>query len=145
MSGSEQQAGYAGDVSVADAYAALRDIPGAVLVDVRSEAEWSFVGLPDLAAVAKQPVRVAWQTFPGMKPNPDFVAQVAAQAPARDAPVYFLCRSGGRSRSAAIAMTQAGYAKAFNIAGGFEGDLDAAKKRGKVNGWKAAGLPWSQT
>jgi len=145
MSGSEQQAGYAGDVSVADAYAALRDDPRAVLVDVRSEAEWSFVGLPDLSALAKQPARIAWQTFPGMKPNPDFVAQVLAQAPARDAPVYFLCRSGGRSRNAAIAMTREGYAKAFNIAGGFEGDLDTAKKRGAVNGWKAAGLPWSQT
>jgi rhodanese-related sulfurtransferase len=145
MSGLEkQQADYAGDVSVADAYAALRGDPNAHLVDVRSDAEWSFVGLPDLSAAGKQPARIAWQTFPGMKPNAEFMAQLAAAVP-KEAPVYFLCRSGARSRAAAIAATKAGYAKAFNIAGGFEGDLDAEKKRGRVGGWKAAGLPWSQS
>ena len=59
--------------------------------------------------------------------------------------MLLLCRSGGRSRAAAMALTAAGYAHAYNIAGGFEGDLNATKHRGGMNGWKAAGLPWNQT
>jgi len=59
--------------------------------------------------------------------------------------VVFLCRSGARSRAAAIAMTAAGFAKAFNASGGFEGDLDALRHRGNNNGWKAAQLPWKQS
>jgi len=59
--------------------------------------------------------------------------------------LLFLCRSGVRSRAAAIAMTAAGYSRAYNIAQGFEGDPDAERHRGNKNGWKASGLPWKQT
>ena len=59
--------------------------------------------------------------------------------------IYFLCRSGVRSKHAAIAMTEAGWARCFNIASGFEGPPDPAGHRGTVDGWKAQGLPWTQT
>lgn len=142
---SPSNAGYAGDVGVADAMQALADEPKAVLVDVRSQPEWTFVGLPDLNAIGKRPVCIEWQVFPGMAANPNFLSQLADAVSERGAPVYFLCRSGARSRAAAIAATTAGFSRAYNIAGGFEGDLDDRGHRGSRTGWKAAGLPWRQS
>lgn len=138
-------AGYAGDVQPREAWEALASRPDAVLVDVRSTAEWTFVGLPDLRSLEKQPVLVPWQNFPGMVPNPDFIETLKAQIPSTAAPIYFLCRSGARSRAAAIAATAAGYAACYNIAGGFEGNLDESAHRGTRDGWKASGLPWAQS
>ena len=123
--------------------------PKVQLVDVRTMAEWNFVGLPDLSALGRKVHCVEWQDFPSSEINPDFVAQasgaLASAGVQKDTPLLFLCRSGARSRAAAIAMTGAGYQKSFNVAGGFEGDLDATRHRGKNNGWKAAGLPWKQS
>ena len=127
----------------------LNSDPKAQLVDVRTAAEWTFVGLPDLAGLGRRLHCVEWQSFPSMAANPDFVAEtqsaLAAAGAGPEAPVLFLCRSGGRSRAAAIAMTGAGYKKAFNVAGGFEGDLNTERHRGGNNGWKAQGLPWRQS
>lgn len=134
---------YAGDISVQDAWSCLQD--GARLVDVRTQAEWNFVGLPDLGGLASQVHCVEWQSFPTGAQNPDFVRAVEAELGSdRTAPVLLLCRSGARSRAAAIALTRAGFAQAFNVTGGFEGDIDADGHRGRRNGWKAAGLPWRQ-
>jgi rhodanese-related sulfurtransferase len=140
---------YAGDLDAAAAWALLEREPKAQLIDVRTVAEWNFVGLPDLAPLGRKVHCVEWQQFPSMAPNPNFVSQASAALDAAGAaqqtPVLFLCRSGARSRAAAIALTEAGFGQAFNIAGGFEGDLDGARHRGAVNGWKAAGLPWKQS
>ncbi len=136
---------YAGDLSPEEAWALLKSDPAARLVDVRTSAEWNFVGIADLSALGREAALVEWQILPSMQVNPGFVAQTGQACPEPTAPVLFLCRSGARSRSAAIAMTRAGYAKAYNIAGGFEGDLDADRHRGGKNGWKASGLPWKQT
>jgi rhodanese-related sulfurtransferase len=140
---------YAGDLGVAEAWDILAQEPRAQLVDVRTVAEWNFVGLPDISPLARQVHRIEWQAYPTMQPNPNFVADTAEALHAAGAspatPVLFLCRSGARSRAAAMAMTRAGYEKAFNIAGGFEGDLDQEGHRGMVSGWKAAGLPWRQS
>lgn len=135
---------YAGDVTPRDAYEAIERDATAALIDVRTQAEWSFVGLPDLRATRRQPVLVEWQAFPAMARNPDFVAELARAGIAKGRPLYFLCRSGARSRAAAIAMTAAGYGPCYNIAGGFEGNRDSEGHRGTVEGWKAAGLPWRQ-
>ena len=115
-----------------------------ILVDVRSEAEWAFVGVPDLSDLNKEPLLIAWQHFPGMTPNAGFVAAVTAKVADKGAPILFLCRSGARSKAAAIALTAEGYSACFNILGGFEGDLDPARHRGVLAGWKAEGLPWFQ-
>lgn len=146
----QQVAGYAGDLSPQEAWKLLQSDKAAVLVDVRSRPEWSFVGLPDLSTIGKRPVLVAWQHWtPGpqgaaMMANPDFARELASAGIEPEAPVIFLCRSGARSRAAAIAVTQLGYARAYNLAGGFEGGHDASRHRGRVDGWKAAGLPWGQ-
>jgi rhodanese-related sulfurtransferase len=140
---------YAGDLALRAAWDLLAHETGAQLVDVRTVAEWNFVGLPDLSALTRQAHRIEWQSYPSMQINPNFVAdaieQLQAAGAGPDTSVLFLCRSGARSRAAAVAMTRAGFHKAFNIAGGFEGDLDGEGHRGKINGWKATGLPWRQT
>lgn len=135
---------YAGDVSATEAWQAIQNDPDAVLVDVRTQPEWVFVGLPDLSSVGKQPLLVQWQMYPSMQVNPQFPQQVADAGAASEKKLYFICRSGARSRSAAIAMTQAGYAQCFNVAGGFEGGHDTSRHRGTKEGWKASGLPWVQ-
>jgi rhodanese-related sulfurtransferase len=136
---------YAGDVSVEEAWARLRDDSSATLIDVRTRAEWSYVGLPDLSESGKNVALIEWQTFPTGEANPSFVEEVKALGAPADAPLFFICRSGARSRSAAVAVTAAGYTNCFNVAGGFEGDHDENGRRGTVDGWKAAGLPWEQS
>lgn len=142
--------GYAGDLSPRDAWQRLQADKTAVLVDVRSRPEWSFVGVPDLTSIGKRPILVAWQHWNSgpqgatMAPNGAFAAELAAAGVVPTAPVIFLCRSGARSRAAAIAVSQLGYTQAFNLSGGFEGGHDSSRHRGCVDGWKAAGLPWGQ-
>jgi len=138
-------ADYAGDVSPRETWDALQQVKGGVLVDVRTKPEWSFVGIPDLDPVGKQLVMVEWQQFPAMEINNGFTDEVAAAGVDRETPVYFLCRSGVRSRSAAMAMTAAGYGPCYNVAGGFEGDKNPDQHRGTTNGWKFNGLPWRQS
>ena len=137
-------AGYAGDVDVVAAWEGIKGVTNSMLVDVRTQAEWNFVGVPDLSSVEKQPVLVEWQVFPAMEVNGFFVEAVAEAIPDKSAPIYFLCRSGARSKSAAMAMTQAGYAECYNISQGFEGPHDSERRRGSTDGWKARGLPWVQ-
>jgi rhodanese-related sulfurtransferase len=138
-------ASYTGDVAPATAWKILSDLKDAVLIDVRTRAEWNYVGLPDLDSIAKKPALLEWQIFPSMQPNPEFVAALSGAVANKGAPLLFLCRSGARSAAAAKAMTAAGYSTCLNVADGFEGPLDAQAKRGSAGGWKAAGLPWRQT
>ncbi|MDR2637578.1 MAG: rhodanese-like domain-containing protein, partial [Zoogloeaceae bacterium] len=108
---------------------------GAKLVDIRSRAELDFVGRVPGA------VEIEWQQYPGGADNPYFMRQLRAQVD-REALLLFLCRSGHRSDLAAAAATAAGYSACYNVLEGFEGDLDANGQRGKVGGWRLAGLPW---
>ncbi|MFC3626826.1 rhodanese-like domain-containing protein [Vogesella amnigena] len=128
---------YGGALLPAEAWQLRQALPGSVIVDVRSAAEWQFVG------VVPEAVRVELRTFPGMVPNAQFVPQLEAQV-SKDATVLFLCRSGARSDEAARLAAAAGYREVYNVLEGFEGDRDGEQHRGQVNGWKAAGLPWIQ-
>jgi rhodanese-related sulfurtransferase len=135
-------------VSVNEAWARLKDDAASTLIDVRTGAEWAFVGLPDLSSIGKRPLLVEWQEFPGNQVNKAFVERVAEALAAiganKDSELFFICRSGGRSLSAARAMTAAGYSRCRNVADGFEGPLDPNRHRGQLGGWKAKGLPWVQ-
>jgi len=128
--------GYAGALTPAEAHKLMQ--AGAKLVDVRTK--------PELLYVGKVPgsVAVEWQTYPGNRENPEFLAELAAAVP-KDTPVMFLCRSGARSNAAAEAATRAGWKEAYNILEGFEGDKDTSQHRGTVSGWRKAGLPWTQS
>ena len=136
--------GYAGDLSPTEAWQKLATLPRAVLVDVRTQAEWSYVGLPDLGSLAKPVHRLSWQVFPEMQVNPGFVESVQAAGIAPDQPILLLCRSGVRSVAAAKALTEQGFTQCYNIRDGFEGPGDGEKHRGRVSGWKVEGLPWVQ-
>jgi len=138
-------AGYAGDVTPATALKILSEHKDAILIDVRTRAEWNYVGLPELASIGKKPVLLEWQVFPSMQQNPEFVATLGNAVADKDTPLLFLCRSGVRSAAAAKALSAAGYSTCFNVAEGFEGPLDSHGKRGSAGGWKASGLPWRQT
>ncbi len=135
---------YAGDLVPPDAWTLLEENKDAVLIDVRTDPEWRFVGVPDLAPIGKQVLLVEWQRYPGGVPNAAFVDDMKSQGLEPGQPLLFLCRSGARSRSAAMAMTQAGFGPCYNVAEGFEGDKDGDGHRGRVGGWKLAGLPWRQ-
>jgi len=134
---------YAGELSASEAYELLQNV-GGLLVDVRSVPEWQFVGTPDVSATQGQFATISWKTYPQMTVNPEFSAQLANSGVSKDIPIYFICKTGGRSLDASVAMTEAGHAYCFNITNGFEGDVNDAGHRGAVNGWKAANLPWKQ-
>jgi rhodanese-related sulfurtransferase len=143
----QRPADYAGELSVADAYTLLKEDEKAELVDVRTPAEWTWVGVPGLG---RTPIFVEWASYPGMRPAADFAQRVIAELTARGAdqetPVLFLCRSGVRSLAAARALASAGWRRCYNVSEGFEGGLDAAThRRGGLGGWRAGGLPWTQT
>lgn len=128
-----RQHGYAGEMSVEEAWKLLGMKADAVLVDVRTPQEWEQIGLPDLANLGKDVHRIAWMFMPG-GPNAQFVPEFSRLQVAQDTPVLLLCRSGARSQAAAMALTQTGYTRCFNVSSGFEGP----------NGWKARQLPWKQ-
>lgn len=135
--GKEMNLSYEGALYPQEAWEILQSAPGAKLVDVRSRAELDWVGgVPDA-------ISIEWATYPGMKPNPHFLAQLE-QLVDKESLVIFLCRSGVRSHHAAAAATQAGYSDCYNVLEGFEGERDAENHRNVLGGWRAAGLPWEQ-
>jgi len=127
---------YAGALLPAEAHELMK--AGVKLVDVRTKPELQYVGrIPGSLAVE-------WQTWPGGKPNPEFLGELAASV-GKDEAVMFLCRSGARSHGAAEAAMRAGWKETYNVLEGFEGDKDGGGHRNTVNGWRKAGLPWTQT
>lgn len=136
---------YAGDITPSQAWELLRDNAAAVLIDVRTEAEWRFVGVPDTGSIDRPTALIEWVDGTG-SPNPRFAEQLSKALAGRDpeAPVVFLCRSGQRSAHAAGVATDLGISPSYNVIDGFEGPLDAQGRRGGA-GWRAEGLPWRQS
>lgn len=126
---------YAGALTPAEAFEVWQMAPNAKLVDVRTRAEWDWVGrIPEAE-------EIEWMSYPGNLPNDHFLAQLKQQVDP-EALVMFICRSGVRSDKAASLASQAGYAEAYNVLEGFEGDKDSDGHRGNLGGWRHAGLPW---
>jgi rhodanese-related sulfurtransferase len=137
---------YAGDITPLQAWKLLSDNPRAVLVDVRTDAEWRFVGVPDLSSLGREVVYIEWNATDGRR-NENFADELKGRVPPaaddEERPVVFLCRSGNRSIGAAEVATAVGLTPAYNVLDGFEGHLDANGHRGET-GWRAVGLPWKQ-
>lgn len=129
---------YLGALTPQEAYRVMQLAPSARLVDVRAHAEWDLVG------VIPNAVQIEWQAYPGWVANPYFVQQLK-QILDHEAMLLFICRSGGRSHRAAEVATQAGYGECYNVLEGFEGDRDKVTQQRILNGWKKAGLPWTQS
>ena len=135
---------YAGDIKPTEAWDILQQDASAVVIDTRTDAEFSYVGGPDLSGMPNPQHRISWKIFPTMEKNPHFEDAVKEAVPDPTTKILFLCRSGIRSAAAATAMTALGYKCCYNIAEGFEGDKNDDAHRGTVNGWKVRGLPWVQ-
>lgn len=129
---------YFGALTPLEAYALLGGNPRAQLIDVRTRAEWDFVGRVPGSTL------IEWNSYPSGTRNPAFLEQLQAAAEDRQAPVLFICRSGQRSDSTARVAAAAGYTMAFNVLEGFEGAKDSEGHRGTLGGWRKAGLPWIQ-
>lgn len=136
---------YAGDLTPTEAWDLLKADQSAQLIDVRTSPEWTFVGTPDLGAIGKRTALIPWQSYPSMQINPTFAEDIRRLSVPPEAPLLFICRSGARSRAAAEMVADAGYRRCYNVADGFEGPVDAEGHRGRRAGWKAAGLPWTQS
>jgi rhodanese-related sulfurtransferase len=132
------------DIEPGKVWDALKSDPQAALCDVRTDVEWSFVGLPNLEEAGKEPVLIPWQVYPSMQRNGAFVEHLRAAGLTPEHRIYFLCRSGARSLAAVPAARTAGFPEVYNVADGFEGPVGPEGHRGTVAGWKADGLPWQQ-
>lgn len=126
---------YAGALTPREAFEIWQLAPGAKLVDVRTRAEWDWVGRIPGAE------EIEWMSYPNNQANTHFLAQLKQQVDP-EALVMFICRSGARSDKATSLASQAGYTEAYNVLEGFEGEKDASGQRGKTGGWRHAGLPW---
>lgn len=137
------------DSDVSEVWTSLSENQNSLLIDVRTKAEWSFVGVPDLSTLGKQAILKEWQSFPTMAVNPAFVTETTQAIEEvggdKTTELFFLCRSGVRSLSAAAVMIEAGFENCFNVTGGFEGPPDDKGHRGTVDGWKHQSLPWKQS
>jgi rhodanese-related sulfurtransferase len=138
---------YTGDVTVGACWEAVSGNGDAFLIDVRTAAEWTYVGFPRLPSSERQLFQ-EWQVYPSMAVDPQFAEKVAARIAelggSTSSELYFLCRSGVRSMGSAAALSAAGFQHCYNVLDGFEGPPDAEGHRGRIAGWKAAELPWAQ-
>lgn len=132
------------DVPPGAAWEALSSDENARLVDVRTDAEWTYVGVPDLSSIDKRLILIEWQAYPTMRRNMGFEDELAKAGLTPENRIYFICRSGQRSKDAAYAALDAGFPNVFNVSEGFEGPLDTDGHRGSASGWKLRGLPWRQ-
>jgi len=129
-----------------EAWQIVQDEPRAVMVDVRSDMEFLFVGHPVGA------IHIPWIDYPDWKLNPNFVTEVrklvlggiCREGSNPGAPILLICRSGKRSLEAGIQLIKEGFCDVYNIGEGFEGELDEHHHRSTLGGWRCAGLPWEQ-
>ncbi len=129
---------YRGALTPGEAFAIWQTVIGAQMVDVRTRAELDWVGRVPGA------LHVEWTGYPGGVRNARFAEELRLAVERSEAPLMFICRSGQRSHHAAALAAQLGYGEAYNVLEGFEGDKDARGHRNTINGWRVAGLPWTQ-
>ena len=138
-------------ISVIDTLKALQTNPQSILVDVRTQEEFDFVGIVDSSKINASVLFLPWRNYPDMAIDGAFTEKLSAFVvkifpdlnPNKLNPnkidLFFLCRSGVRSLEAAISASKLGY-NCHNIVGGFEGSKDSFGN--KIDGWKANNLPW---
>lgn len=124
-----------------ETFADMSADPAIVLIDVRTNAEWAFIGVPQVENLKT----IMWQDFPSGEVNQRFLEHVKSTGVSEGDAVYLICRSGSRSYYAAQVLAGAGFTDLTNVTDGFEGDLDANGHRNKINGWRFANLPWRQS
>jgi len=122
----------------------LQNNPQALFVDVRSKAEFKYVGYPENS------ILIPWIDNPDWEPNPEVFSDLVMQEldgreNLSDTEIILICRSGFRSNEALKCLENKGFTQVSHVASGFEGDLDENDHRGNLNGWRHDGMPWSQS
>ena len=132
-------------LSPKQAWQLVQNEPKALLVDVRSQMEFLFIGHPVGA------IHIAWIDEPDWNINPHFTAEVRKlvlggldHKSGHNVPVLLICRSGKRSLEAGEQLLKDGFHQVYNIEDGFEGELDDTHHRSTLAGWRFEGLPWEQ-
>lgn len=130
-------------ISTKEAWGKLQ-LENSFLIDVRSAAEWQFVGEPLFNS--DKYLKISLLEYPNMSMNLDFLALFNKHfTGSKKSDIFCLCRSGVRSHKAAEILLNDGYESVYNIADGFEGEIDNNQHRNKLSGWKFNGLPWKQS
>ena len=116
----------------------------ALFVDVRSKAEYKYVGFPENS------ILIPWIDDPDWEPNPEVFSDLVMQEldgreNLLNTEIILICRSGFRSNEALKCLENKGFTQVAHVASGFEGDLDENDHRGNLNGWRHDGMPWSQS
>jgi rhodanese-related sulfurtransferase len=125
-----------------EVYQRLASDKTAVLIDCRSQAEWTHIGTPNLMGVNKQVILESVADESG-QPNPEFLENITAVI-SKSTPVYVICRVGRRSAYVCQLLLANGYTDVCNVSDGFEGVPDQNGHRANINGWKFHNLPWRQ-
>jgi len=124
-----------------------------LFLDVRTRAEVEVVGMPTVADAnipymfMSEPMTWDddWGSFK-MTRNLNFLDAVKQRLEEKgltqNDKVFLMCRSGGRSASAADLLGEAGFTNVYSVVDGYEGDKAKSGKR-TLNGWKNSDLPWS--
>lgn len=132
------------------AFDILKNDESSVLIDVRTDAEFLFVGVVNDSQFKNKSILLPWMVYPSMSENKEFANIIDDSLKSligddhKNAKLFFLCKTGKRSNMAAQYAKNIGYNNCYNITNGFEGDCDQNKQRSNINGWKADGLPWQQ-
>ncbi len=113
--------------------------PATYLIDVRTIAEYVYVGHPEMAY--NIPLLFWVERELDRSPNPNFLDDVKSLFKPDDT-LILICRSGGRSVAAYRLLSKAGFQNLYNIKSGFEGERGENGLR-SVNGWKNSGLPYT--
>jgi rhodanese-related sulfurtransferase len=132
-----RECAYAGEISSPEVWEYLKRDAHSALIDVRTPPEWAFSGEPDLSAIGKEVIKISWKIFPSYAVNANFVASLQEAGVKPYAPLFFLCRTGGRSLDAACAATENAFSHCYNVTDGFEGPLNEKRQRGTLAGWPA--------
>ena len=122
----------------------LQNNSQALFVDVRSKAEYKYVGFPENS------ILIPWIDDPDWEPNPGVFSDLVMQEldgreNLLNTEIILICRSGYRSNEALKCLENKGFTQVSHVASGFEGDLDENDHRGNLNGWRHDGMPWSQS
>jgi len=133
------------EINSLDCFEILQEKKQSHLIDVRTQPEWDFVGVPNLSSINKQTICISWLIYPDMKINENFRKDINSCYIEKDDSIFLMCRSGQRSLKAAEYLNQQlGYENCYNVSDGFEGDKDLSQHRSKLNGWKWNRLFWKQ-
>lgn len=125
-----------------EAWRILQEKKMSYVIDVRPEPESIYSGKPDLKELKKDTINIPYTLYPSLRENPNFVREFNKFIFNKDTVTFLICKDGTLSEKAAEKLKQMNK-KCFAIEKGFEGDIDELeKKRSKINGWKASGLPW---